>query len=194
MIIANVVVQTSSASAQIRDHLPVGASGLKVQFQFAEPRWNKLSKTAVFRNRDVTIDAIVLDNCAVIPHEVLTNAMDQVDVGIYGTDSDHAIAIPTVWTKLGTVMSAANPSDQLSADPTAPYWVQVKEQVDQVQDLMMTQEDLEEALIRARESGEFNGPRGEKGETPQKGVDYWNAADIAQIKSFVDEAILGGAW
>ena len=30
--------------------------------------------------------------------------------------------------------------------------------------------------------------------TPKKGVDYWTNEDIAEIKSYVDEAILGGAW
>lgn len=38
------------------------------------------------------------------------------------------------------------------------------------------------------------GLKGDDGYTPVKGVDYWNAADIAEIKSYVDEAILGGAW
>ena len=194
MIIAQMIVKTSSADVQIRDRLPAGASGLKVQFHFKDAAWNNLSKTAVFRNRNETYDANVIDNCATIPHEVLANAMDDVDIGIYGTDSSNAIAIPTVWTKLGTVMSAANPSNQLSEEPVLPYWVQVKEQVDQVQNLMMTQEDLEDALRYAKESGEFNGPRGEKGEAPQKGVDYWTAEDVAQIKSYVDDAILKGAW
>ncbi len=32
------------------------------------------------------------------------------------------------------------------------------------------------------------------GHTPVKGVDYWTAADIAEIKSYVDDAILGGEW
>lgn len=30
--------------------------------------------------------------------------------------------------------------------------------------------------------------------TPVKGRDYWTAADIAEIKSYVDDAILNGAW
>ena len=30
--------------------------------------------------------------------------------------------------------------------------------------------------------------------TPVRGEDYWTEADIAEIKSYVDEAILGGAW
>mgnify|MGYP003291546642 CR=1 FL=1 len=37
-------------------------------------------------------------------------------------------------------------------------------------------------------------PQGPKGATPVRGTDYWTAADIAEIKSYVDEAILGGAW
>ena len=38
------------------------------------------------------------------------------------------------------------------------------------------------------------GPAGSDGKTPVRGTDYWTAADIAQIKSYVDDAILGGAW
>lgn len=29
---------------------------------------------------------------------------------------------------------------------------------------------------------------------PVRGIDYWTDSDIAEIKSYVDEAILGGAW
>lgn len=42
--------------------------------------------------------------------------------------------------------------------------------------------------------------KGDKGDTgaagynPVRGTDYWTASDIAQIKSYVYEAILGGAW
>ena len=47
------------------------------------------------------------------------------------------------------------------------------------------------------------GPQGEKGAdgivgkdgySPVRGTDYWTPDDIAEIKSYVDEAILGGAW
>lgn len=38
------------------------------------------------------------------------------------------------------------------------------------------------------------GGTGAAGKTPVRGTDYWTAADIAEIKSYVDEAILGGAW
>lgn len=53
------------------------------------------------------------------------------------------------------------------------------------------------------------GPQGEKGDTgpkgdtgatgaagysPVRGTDYWTAADIAEIKGYVDTAILNGSW
>ena len=40
----------------------------------------------------------------------------------------------------------------------------------------------------------LKGEDGEDGETPKRGIDYWTDADKAEIKGFVEEAILGGAW
>ena len=39
-----------------------------------------------------------------------------------------------------------------------------------------------------------DGKNGADGYTPVRGRDYWTAADIAEIKGYVEEAILGGAW
>lgn len=39
-----------------------------------------------------------------------------------------------------------------------------------------------------------DGVDGEDGYTPIRGTDYWTKSDIAHIKSYVDNAILGGAW
>jgi hypothetical protein len=38
------------------------------------------------------------------------------------------------------------------------------------------------------------GDMGADGYTPVRGTDYWTAADKAEIKAYVDEAILGGEW
>jgi hypothetical protein len=35
---------------------------------------------------------------------------------------------------------------------------------------------------------------GTNGYTPKRGTDYWTEADKAEIKSYVDDAIIGGAW
>lgn len=40
----------------------------------------------------------------------------------------------------------------------------------------------------------FNVKNGSNGSTPVRGEDYWTDEDISEIKSYVDEAILGGAW
>ena len=40
----------------------------------------------------------------------------------------------------------------------------------------------------------IKGPAGANGKTPVRGTDYWTAADIAEIKSYVDDAILNGEW
>lgn len=39
-----------------------------------------------------------------------------------------------------------------------------------------------------------NGKDGTDGYTPQRGTDYWTETDKAEIKSYVDQAILGGEW
>jgi hypothetical protein len=47
---------------------------------------------------------------------------------------------------------------------------------------------VNDALTQAKASGEFDGY------SPVRGTDYWTEEDKAEIKSYVDEAILGGAW
>lgn len=50
------------------------------------------------------------------------------------------------------------------------------------------------ALSQAKESGEFDGEKGDPGYSPMRGTDYWTDDDKEEIKSYVNEAILGGAW
>lgn len=42
--------------------------------------------------------------------------------------------------------------------------------------------------------GAVQGAQGPAGRTPVRGTDYWTASDIAEIKGYVDDAILNGAW
>ena len=57
--------------------------------------------------------------------------------------------------------------------------------------LTTSPEEITEALEEAVQSGEFNG---KDGYSPVRGTDYWTEADKAEIKSYVDQAILNGAW
>lgn len=38
------------------------------------------------------------------------------------------------------------------------------------------------------------GAKGDNGYSPVRGTDYWTSADKAEIKAYVDDAILNGAW
>ena len=86
-------------------------------------------------------------------------------------------------------------------------WGKIKEQFIDVDELNIIVEAIDEVkadkeafqnlsdsfdtLNDKIENGDFNG---EDGKTPVRGIDYWTEADKAEIKSYVDEAILGGAW
>lgn len=199
MLIAEVTVHGLSAVTKINESLPVGASGLKVRFKFVDPIWKTLSKTVVFRNKNTSMDAIIVNDCATIPHEILSSVLDVVEVGVYGTDSSNSLAIPTIWTQLGTVCSATKPSGKVSSERTLPYWAQIKEQVDSMQNTMMDQDDLEFALKQAKLSGAFNGPKGEQGApgmngkdgySPIAGKDYWTADDQNRIIEETEKAVV----
>lgn len=56
----------------------------------------------------------------------------------------------------------------------------------------VTSEEVDAAIESALDG--FEGGAGSDGYTPVRGVDYWTDDDIAEIKSYVDDAILGGEW
>lgn len=53
---------------------------------------------------------------------------------------------------------------------------------------------IDDAIAQAKKSGDLKGEKGADGYTPVRGTDYWTDADKAEIKSYVDEAILRGEW
>lgn len=187
MVIANVVINVSSAKTVSCEPLPIGGSGLQVEFRFHDPIWNQLSKTAVFRNRSKTLNAALVDNRATIPYELLTNVADVLYVGIYGTDSSNCLIIPTVWAKLGEISAAANPSADYSEAMPSPYWAQLKESVEKLQNSLVNRDEMESAFEEFKESDAFanlQGQQGEKGDdgySPVIGVDYWTDEDQEYI-------------
>lgn len=55
-------------------------------------------------------------------------------------------------------------------------------------------EEMAQSVRTDANNGAFNGEDGAPGYTPQKGVDYWTDADKAEVKQYVDDAILNGEW
>jgi hypothetical protein len=54
--------------------------------------------------------------------------------------------------------------------------------------------ELKSLTLNGTKYDSFAGAGGKDGYTPVKGTDYWTDEDIAEIKAYVDDAILGGAW
>ena len=154
MIFADVMVRFSTIDVMVHDKLPCGAAGLKVQFRFLDSAWNDLKKIAVFRNKSQIFDVAIVDNCATIPQELLTKVLDVIEVGVYGTNADQVLAIPTLWGSLGRIESAANPSGDSAMDPTLPYWALLQEQVDMLENTILGNDDPESVRVSAlRTSG-----------------------------------------
>ena len=105
---------------------------------------------------------------------------------------------------LGEALDAYLKENPVQAGATAEEAAQIRKNAEDIAELTTDKMDaaqlpnaIEAALAQAKASGEFDGKPGEKGdpgETPVRGADYWTDADKAEIKSYVDNAILGGAW
>lgn len=125
-------VQVTRAAAIMRnlEPLTVGMSKAVPVKLTMSADWDGLAKTAIFKagttQIDVTDAAWVDATTVFVPPEVLTKAGSRVQFGLYGTDSDDAIVIPTIWVNLGKVQPAPDPSGDPSTDPTLPVWAQLQ--------------------------------------------------------------------
>lgn len=95
-------IDTRIASVKRREKITAGSVGIQCRFAFSA-EWDGLGKTAVFETDKHKI-AVVLNTPAVtIPWEVCEEADLDVIVGVYGTNGNGTIVIPTIYAKLGTV-------------------------------------------------------------------------------------------
>lgn len=86
---------------------------------------------------------------------------------------------------------------QLTTNTLIVDSINVIESLNEKLDVSDLNDAINTALSEAKVSGEFDGKdgtNGEDGHSPVRGVDYWTDTDKAEIKSYVDDAILGGAW
>ena len=136
----NVTKTKANAGAPIK--IPMGIIGAEVVIRFSQ-EWDGLTKTVVFRAGDVTKDVLNVQDTVVIPAECAQVVGTALDVGVYGTDADDLVAIPTLWATLGTVYDATDPSGDTSTDPSLPIWAQLADRVKDIEDRTVTKEELE---------------------------------------------------
>ena len=139
-------IQVSGNMAAVTKGQPVvsGTVGLPVRFTFDEA-WNELEKTAVFRVNGKIMDQIHIHRDTTVPWELLTKPGCRLWCGVYGYKSGGKLQIPTVWTDLGIVEQGADPSGEVSADPTLPVWEQLSGEVEKALDEIIK---LQHTIIR----------------------------------------------
>lgn len=148
-------IDISGASAVIRnqDILTVGMVGAKAEFRFGE-EWDGLSKIAVFRQAGVIKDRVLASSVADIPWEVLHSPGLPVSIGVYGTNSDGTVVIPTIWVDTRPLRPGADPSGDVSADPTLAVWKQILAQVAELRETVNENEANSAPPVVAKSSGD----------------------------------------
>ena len=131
--ITRIKINNNSAEIVEQEFYTSGMVGAKIAFQFSE-EWNGLTKTAVFRTDHLQKDVLNVTNVCTIPHECLEKAGERLVVGVYGTNGND-IVIPTIYVSLGRIKQGADPSGDVSADPSLPVWAQIQEIIGNLNDL-----------------------------------------------------------
>ena len=156
IVIAQIYVNGVTAVASRLKQIPKGIIGATIQVTFGSD-WFGLSKTAVFQGV-VTKDVVGVDDIITIPAECVEESGHRLRVGFYGVADDGTVVIPTIWTELGTIQDAADPSGDTSTDPTLPVWAQLQTQIVNLTDDLQQQIDnlIETVRMSAQRIAEVN--------------------------------------
>lgn len=170
-----------AGSMTVSERLTSGMVGKEIQISLSSD-WEELTKTAVFVAGDICRTAELTGTTVIIPEEVMYSPFRKLLVGVCGTDGEGTLVIPTILAEGPFIEPGADPA----ADPVAaelPVWKNLQNQIGDLTQLNTdTQRSLTAAINELVRS------------VPVRGEDYWTEDDIAAIKTYVDEAILGGAW
>ena len=132
--------------------LTSGMVGQPIELEYS-PDFDGLTLTAVFTNGKTTVDVLNPGNQCVIPHEVLDTVGTLVKVGIYAVRGNELV-IPTVYAAVGIVLKGADPSGDVSADPTLPVWAQIQGIIGNLSDLTTeAKNNLVAAINEAAQTG-----------------------------------------
>lgn len=136
------------AAAMIKtEFMTAGSVGIQIGFGF-DGAWDGLTKTAVFRGSGVSCDVVIgSTGQMLVPPEVMARAGAKVEVGVYGTNGEGTVVIPTVWAHLGTVKAGAIPSGASPGAITPSLAQQCLDAAEAAQDAA---EDAQEAAEAAQ--------------------------------------------
>ena len=95
-----------------------GTVGLPIEFAF-DSQWDGLRKITVFRAGH-TIKSV--ENPKTVPWELLDRPGVWLSVGVYGTNADGSVVIPTTWANVSPIQIGVDPDGDPTTDPTLPIW------------------------------------------------------------------------
>lgn len=155
----------ADGSMVVPETLTSGMVGKQVKLEFT-PEWEGLAKTVVFSAGAVSRDVIYSGEIVTIPAEVLERPVRQLYVGVYGVSSDGTLVIPTVRAMGPRILAGADPTGDMSTDPTLPVWAQMEGLMGDLSQLETeTKENLVAAINELALSGGQAGSAGENGAT-----------------------------
>ena len=170
----------------LREPLMSGMVGQPIHFEYSHD-FDGLTLTAVFTNGKTTVDVLNPGNQCVIPHEVLDTVGTLVKVGIYAVRGNELV-IPTVYANIGVVLKGADPSGDVSIDPSLPVWAQVQEAIGNLNDLNTEAKDNLVAAIN--EAAQTGGGGGGASLTDDDILECLIGTDMLSAVKDVDGAIL----
>lgn len=150
-----------------------GQVGAKVEFHF-NSEWDGLRKTAVFEAHEPRcagdhnlVSSVVLDtswdgNVCRIPGDVLATPGYDFSIGVYGTDNEGKLVIPTVYAKCGRIVRGTRlDGSSNGADPSLPVWAQLQANIGDLNNLTTANKStLVDAINEAAQSGGGGGGGG----------------------------------
>ena len=152
-----------SATCFSDDKLTTGSVGMLVQFGFSVDWDGITSKVAVFRAGSVSVDVLLTDDSCTVPPEVLTQPGSTLTIGVYGTDTEGTVAIPTVYAEAGRVLRGAEPSGIEPTPQTQPLIDQLLAAAQAARNAADEAERLAQSVRDDADSGAFDGEDGADG-------------------------------
>ena len=180
-----------------------GTVGLKAQFSF-DSKWDGLSKTAIFRACTEKRILTCIDSEVTVPWEVLKKPGVWLSVGVYGTNAEGTIVIPTIWANAFLIVEGTTTDGDPSTEHTPGVWEQMSAKIEELKEavengggstggggtgedgfspIATVKETTSGAVIKITDANGTttatvkHGKDGADGKTPVKGVDYFTEAD-----------------
>ena len=171
MIIFNATSRRAACLSD--DAITTGSVGMEVRFRCSD-EWNGLTRIAIFRGSDTSVDVLLSGDSCTVPAEVLTRSSGDLHIGLYGTDGSGHLVIPTVYANAGRIQRGTEPSGIEPTPETAPL-------IDQLLAAAQLAQEIAQSVRDDADAGEFDGedgatgpqgpqgPKGDKGDTGEQG-------------------------